>query len=206
MNQERKTTSPSTWIVAAIAAMGILAATAYQLYQGVDAEKARTAAAIQEAAAKMDPKGIPAVKMGPGKLASSPGGDADHPEADASPSSGPVSADELKKSLDAVPELMATAIDCFQSLKGSLEGIQDVETAKTALPDLEKFSGQLDGISKSFRDLPETARAGLIRLVEGGYKQLSEKTATILALPGVEDVLNPVLNGILEKVASMLKS
>ena len=190
MNQERKTTSPSTWIVAAIAAMGILAATAYQLYQGVDAEKARTAAAIQEAAAKMDPKGSPAVKMGPGKLASSPGGDADHPEADASPSSGPVSADELKKSLDAVPELMATAIDCFQSLKGSLE----------------KFSGQLDGISKSFRDLPETARAGLIRLVEGGYKQLSEKTATILALPGVEDVLKPVLNGILEKVASMLKS
>ena len=93
----------------------------------------------------------------------------------------------------------------FESVGGALDAITDEETAKAAVPKLEKMTGEFDAMSALFKKLPDAARGGFSTLLEGGQKTLTEKAEKVLGIAGVSDLLKPLLDGLLEKLAALLK-
>lgn len=106
---------------------------------------------------------------------------------------------------DPVKALTEDFTGYFKNIDGALDGITDVDTAKAAVPNLEKLAGQFDDLTGLFNKLPEAGRTGLLGLLEGGQKTLTEKTDKVLGIPGVGELLKPLLEGLLEKVAALIK-
>ena len=111
----------------------------------------------------------------------------------------------VKEGLNPVEALTKNFGGYFDSLGGALDGITDVDTAKAAIPSLEKMGTEFDTLSGLFNKLPEAARGGLSGLIESGQKTLTEKSEKVLGIPGVSELLKPILDGLLAKVVEMLK-
>ena len=88
--------------------------------------------------------------------------------------------------------------DMFTEVTGSLEGVTDEATATTAADKLKDVTSNLDslgldkltGVSKTAKD---TAVTGFKSTVEGMVGKL-------YALPGVEGVLKPAIEGLMSKL------
>ena len=113
--------------------------------------------------------------------------------------------EHAKELLDPVNALTKNFGGYFDSINGALDGITDADTAKAAMPNLEKLSGQFDDLTGLFKKLPEAARGGFTTLLEAGQKTLAEKSEKVLGIPGVSDLLKPLLDGLLAKIAELLK-
>ena len=113
--------------------------------------------------------------------------------------------EHAKELLDPVNALTKNFGGYFDSINGALDGITDADTAKAAVPNLEKLSGQFDDLTGLFKKLPEAARGGFTTLLEAGQKTLAEKSEKVLGIPGVSDLLKPLLDGLLAKIAELLK-
>ena len=113
--------------------------------------------------------------------------------------------EHAKELLDPVNALTKNFSGYFDSINGALDGITDADTAKAAMPNLEKLSGQFDDLTGLFKKLPEAARGGFTTLLEAGQKTLAEKSEKVLGIPGVSDLLKPLLDGLLAKIAELLK-
>ena len=106
---------------------------------------------------------------------------------------------------DPVKALTEDFTGYFKSIDGALDGITDVDTAKAAVPNLEKLVGQFEGLSGLFNKLPAAGRGGVLSLLEGGQKTLQEKAEKAVGIPGVGDLIKPLLDGLLEKLAALIK-
>ena len=106
---------------------------------------------------------------------------------------------------DPVKALTENFTGYFKSIDGALDGITDVDTAKAAVPGLEKLTGQFDDMTGLFKKLPEAGRTGMLSLLEGGQKTLQEKAEKVVGIPGVGELIKPLLDGLLEKLAALIK-
>ncbi len=107
--------------------------------------------------------------------------------------------------VDPVKALTEDFTGYFKSIDGALDGITDVDTAKAAVPNLEKLVGQFEGLSGLFNKLPAAGRGGVLSLLEGGQKTLQEKAEKAVGIPGVGELIKPLLDGLLEKLAALIK-
>ena len=107
--------------------------------------------------------------------------------------------------VDPVKALTENFTGYFKSIDGALDGITDVDTAKAAVPNLEKLAGQFDDLTGLFKKLPDAGRTGLLGLLEGGEKTLQEKAEKVVGIPGVGELIKPLLDGLLEKLAALIK-
>jgi len=115
-------------------------------------------------------------------------------------------ADNLDELLgDAGLALKGKFTDYFSGLTGALDGIKDADTAKAALPQLEEMEGSLGGLLGSIKDLPEAARPFFNEMVAGSQKAVADKVTSVLGLPGVEEILKPVLDKIIGLIGGFLK-
>jgi hypothetical protein len=130
----------------------------------------------------------------------------------------PARTDEAMKSAVAAKNMahsMAETIDpvkvtddftgYFKSIDGALDGITDADTAKAALPNLEKLAGRFDELTNVFKKLPAAGRTGMMGALEASQKSLQEKSEKVFGLPGVADLIKPWIDGILEKLAALIK-
>jgi len=106
---------------------------------------------------------------------------------------------------DAGVALKGKFTDYFSGLTGALDGIKDADTAKAALPKLEEMEGSLGGLIGSVKDLPEAARPFFNEMVAGSQKAIADKVTSVLGLPGVEEILKPVLDKIIGLIGGFLK-
>ena len=106
---------------------------------------------------------------------------------------------------DAGVALKGKFTDYFSGLTGALDGIKDADTAKAALPQLEEMEGSLGGLIGSVKDLPEAARPFFNEMVAGSQKAIADKVTSVLGLPGVSDILKPVLEKIIGLIGGFLK-
>jgi hypothetical protein len=106
---------------------------------------------------------------------------------------------------DAGVALKGKFTDYFSALTGALDGIKDADTAKAALPGLEELEGSLGGLIGSVKDLPEAARPFFNQMVAGSQKAIADKVTSVLGLPGVEEILKPVLDKIIGLIGGFLK-
>jgi hypothetical protein len=84
----------------------------------------------------------------------------------------------------------------LDSLKGTLGGVTDEASAKTALPKLQDVLGKLNGVKASAAALPAEARGPLATIASGLMPSLAPLIDKALAIPGVAAVLKPILEQI----------
>ena len=93
--------------------------------------------------------------------------------------------------------------DNLSSLRTSVAGITDVESAKAALPKLQEATAAIEKVNSMVPQLSADQRlsvAGLVGPATAAINQLFEKA---LAIPGVGDVLKPTVDNLKVKLADL---
>lgn len=102
-------------------------------------------------------------------------------------------------------QLAGSLKNIFSDMTSTLDGVTDEASAKEALPGLEKFEKSLTTMFEGSAKAPDAIKAGVTEIVKGAEGALKEKVGSLLELPGVSDILKPILDKILEAVAGFLK-
>jgi hypothetical protein len=100
-------------------------------------------------------------------------------------------------------DLGAQVTDSIGSLRTTLEGVTDVDSAQRALPRLQEISAEVDRLSDSSTLLTAEQRNSLAGLVRPSLTNLDNLSYKVLAIPGVDAVLKPTLDGLLTKIRAL---
>jgi hypothetical protein len=108
------------------------------------------------------------------------------------------------KFLEAV-RIGKNATELFGGLGGVLKGITNEETAKFAVPELEKLSPMLTSLEDEAGKLPEEEKSAFSAFIGQNLGMLSKVIDTVMAIPGVKDILGPVVGPMVETLTKMSK-
>jgi hypothetical protein len=97
------------------------------------------------------------------------------------------------------------ATQLFTGLTKTLGGVKDEETAKLVLPELEKFAPMLTTLEEEAGKLPEDEKPAFAGIIGKYMGSLSKVIDTVLALPGVKDLLGPTLTPMVETLTKLSK-
>jgi|688.fasta_scaffold06464_16 hypothetical protein len=116
--------------------------------------------------------------------------------------------DSMNEALNAVRgvegggEMVQSIRDIIGNIASTLSGIKDEASATAAAPELTKFTESLGSMNESFAKLPEPAKKVLSGLFDSALGDLKPQIEKILAIPGIDKVIKPVLDALLEKLGS----
>jgi hypothetical protein len=99
-------------------------------------------------------------------------------------------------------EMVQSLRDFVGGVTGALAGVKDEATATAAAPELTNFTESLSKLNETFAKLPGAAKVVIAGIIEKALGDLKPKVEKVLALPGVDKILKPVLDGLLEKLGS----
>ncbi|MBX2835520.1 MAG: DUF937 domain-containing protein [Gammaproteobacteria bacterium] len=102
-----------------------------------------------------------------------------------------------------VSELGTNLTGIFNSASETLGGVTDLDSAKAAVPGLEELGGKVTGAAELFNKVPEAARGPLSGIASEGLGSLQPIIDKVMAIPGVGDVLKPIIDPILEALSGM---
>jgi hypothetical protein len=88
----------------------------------------------------------------------------------------------------------------YQSLTDTLAQVTDAASAEKALPSLRNFSAKLDTLHSYWDKIPEEGRSFLRTVTSQRLSRFKDEVNRVLAIPGVGDVLKPVLDSIVSKL------
>ena len=108
------------------------------------------------------------------------------------------------KFLEAV-KMGKSATDLFGGLTTVLKGVTDEATAKAALPKLEEFTPILEQLTTEAGKLPAEEKSAFGEFVGKNLGQLQKVIDTVMALPGVKDVLGKVVTPMVEALTKLTK-
>jgi hypothetical protein len=91
----------------------------------------------------------------------------------------------------------------FGGLTDVLGGVTNAETAKTALPKLKDFGPALESIQDGTAALSADERPAIAKLVGESIGPLEKLIDTVLAIPGVKDLLGPVLTPMVDALSKL---
>ena len=114
----------------------------------------------------------------------------------------------VEKAADAIPEIDLTAFGgdvtgLFGKLTDTFKGITDVPTAEAAVPGLKDLAGILDGYKATADKLPEAGKATVKEMVGTNLGTLQPIIDTVLAIPGVGDILRPIVEPMLKTLSAL---
>ena len=89
------------------------------------------------------------------------------------------------------------------SMNGALGKVTDAESAKAALPDLEAIDKKLEGVTSGFSAMPDAIRGKLTEAVKGMLPDFQATIDKVMAIPGVREILQPIIDKVMEKVTSL---
>lgn len=90
----------------------------------------------------------------------------------------------------------------FEGMTETLSGITDVASAEAALPALEEVSTSLDSLTGLADQLPEGAVSSISEMVGTGLSGIDGLMETLKAIPGVGDLVEPIITQIKDKLAA----
>lgn len=102
-------------------------------------------------------------------------------------------------------ELSGQMTKILDGFKGTLTGVNDETSAKTALPKLQDILAQLDKVKTGASALPAEARHPLVVMISGVMPGVADMITKALAIPGVSGVLKPVLDQIAASLGALAK-
>ena len=138
---------------------------------------------------------------------------------------GPITVDrtevierEGKKIIDTVAETISidpkfleavrvgkNATELFGGLSSILGGVKDLDTAKLALPELEKLSPMLKDLETEAGKLPAEEKPAFAEFIGKNLGLLQKVIDTVMAIPGVKDLLGPVVTPMVEAFTKLSK-
>ena len=105
-----------------------------------------------------------------------------------------------------IPEVAGLA-DATTNLKDSFSGLTDIfgsitdaDSATANLDKLKEADAGLGNITSTLDSAPEALKGGLMKVAGGLIPGLMEKIDAVMAIPGVGDILKPVVDGLKEKL------
>ncbi|MGI9178512.1 MAG: DUF937 domain-containing protein [Pirellulales bacterium] len=108
------------------------------------------------------------------------------------------------KFLEAV-RIGKNATELFGGLSSVLKGVTNEETAKLALPELEKLAPMLTSLEAEAGKLPAEEKPVFAEFIGKNLGLLSKVIDTVMALPGVKDLLGPVVVPMVETLTKLSK-
>jgi hypothetical protein len=110
----------------------------------------------------------------------------------------------------AAPSLVIDNVDvgtvlntAFTGLTGALGGITDVASAQAALPKLQEAAGAVDQVSGVAGKFSADQKAMVGTLIKTALPGLNDTITKVEAIPGVGDLVKPVIDGIIAKLAAL---
>jgi hypothetical protein len=93
--------------------------------------------------------------------------------------------------------------DSISDVRTSLQGVTDVDSAKAAVPKLDAAKGQIDKVSGLAGQLSPDQRKTIAGVVAPAMPAIDQLSNKVLDMPGVGDVLRPVLDPVKTKLAEL---
>ena len=97
------------------------------------------------------------------------------------------------------------ATDLFGGLTSVLKGVTNEETARLAVPELEKLAPMLTSLEEEAGRLPVEEKPAFTGFIVKNLGLLSKVIDTAMSLPGVKDLLGPVVGPMVETLTKMSK-
>ena len=97
------------------------------------------------------------------------------------------------------------ATDLFGGLTSVLKGVTNEETARAVVPELEKLAPMLGSLETEVGNLPAEEKPAFSEFIGKNLSMLQKVIDTVMALPGVKDVLGPVVAPMIETLTAMSK-
>ena len=98
-----------------------------------------------------------------------------------------------------------TAGSLFTGLAKTLSGVKDEDSAKAAIPELEKFGPLLKTLEDEAGKLPADEKPAFAKVIADKLGLLGKIIDTVMKLPGVKDLLGPVVTPMVETLTKMSK-
>ena len=98
-----------------------------------------------------------------------------------------------------------TAGSLFTGLARTLGGVKDADSAKAAIPELEKFGPLLRTLEDEAGKLPADEKPAFAKVIGNKLGLLGNIVETVMALPGVRDLLGPIVTPMVETLTKMSK-
>jgi hypothetical protein len=122
-----------------------------------------------------------------------------------------VVADVVEETIKLAPD-MAEALKVGEGLTGLFGNLGKVlgtvtneETARAAIPQLNDYAPVLESLQKSTVALPEAGRSSIVELVTNNIGALQKVVDTVMAIPGVKEILGPVVAPMVETISKLGK-
>lgn len=98
-----------------------------------------------------------------------------------------------------------TAGSLFTGLAKTLGSVTDADSAKAAIPELEKFGPLLRTLEDEAGKLPADEKPAFAKVIGDKLGLLGKIVSTVMALPGVRDLLGPIVTPMVETLTKMSK-
>lgn len=95
--------------------------------------------------------------------------------------------------------------DLLGGLSKVLGGVTDAKTAEQVIPQLKEFAPTLESIQKETDGLPAEGKSVIAKIVSEGLGKLQAVIDTVMAIPGVKDLLGPVVTPMVETLSKLGK-
>ena len=93
----------------------------------------------------------------------------------------------------------------FGSLGKVLGGVTNEDSARAAIPQLTEFAPVLESLQKSTVALPEAGRSTIAEMVLKNMGGLKKVIDTVMAIPGVKEILGPTVTPMIETLSKLGK-
>jgi hypothetical protein len=122
-----------------------------------------------------------------------------------------VVADAVEEKISLAPE-MVEALKVGENLTGLfgnlgkvLGTVTDEASARAAIPQLTDYAPMLESLQKSTVALPEAGRSTIVELVTKNMGSLQKVIDTVMAIPGVKEILGPTVTPMVETLSKLGK-
>ena len=120
-------------------------------------------------------------------------------------------ADAVEEKISLAPE-MVEALKVGENLTGLfgnlgkvLGTVTDEASARAAIPQLSDYAPMLESLQKSTVALPEAGRSTIVELVTKNMGSLQKVIDTVMAIPGVKEILGPTVTPMIETISKLGK-
>ena len=122
-----------------------------------------------------------------------------------------VVSDVVEETIKLAPD-MAEALKVGEGLTGLfgnlgkvLGTVTDEASARAVIPQLNDYAPVLESLQKSTVALPEAGRSSIVELVTNNIGALQKVVDTVMAIPGVKEILGPVVAPMVETISKLGK-
>ena len=111
-------------------------------------------------------------------------------------------AQDALKSVEGGSDMLKNVSETFAKATSTFKSVTDADSATAALPDISKLTESFGGFSDLYGKLPDAAKSAVSSVFASALGDLKPILDKVLAIPGVEAILKPAIDALLEKIGS----